>query len=66
MPDERVYDILEKVGLQEKVLSFPNQLETIVGERGMKLSGGERQRLAFGRIIVQQRKISVFQLTGNE
>jgi ATP-binding cassette subfamily B protein len=59
MPDEHVYDILEKVRLKEKVLSLPNQLDTMVGERGMKLSGGERQRLAFGRIIAQQRNIVI-------
>lgn len=59
MLDERVYDILEKVRLKEKVLSLPNQLDTMVGERGMKLSGGERQRLAFGRIIAQKRNIVI-------
>ncbi len=59
MPDERLYEILEKVHLKEKVLSFEYQLDTMVGERGMKLSGGERQRLAFGRIIAQQRNIVI-------
>ncbi|MFD0716877.1 ABC transporter ATP-binding protein [Paenibacillus sp. GCM10027626] len=59
MSDKRVYDILEKVHLKEKVLSFPIQLDTMVGERGMKLSGGERQRLAFGRIIAQKRNIVI-------
>jgi ATP-binding cassette subfamily B protein len=57
--DERLYDILEKVELKEKVLSFSEKLDTMVGERGMKLSGGERQRLAFGRIIAQQRELVI-------
>ncbi|ULL17087.1 ABC transporter ATP-binding protein [Paenibacillus sp. H1-7] len=57
VPDERVYEILDLVHLKEKVLSFPDGLNTTVGERGMKLSGGERQRLAFGRIIAQQRNV---------
>ncbi|MEK8128793.1 ABC transporter ATP-binding protein [Paenibacillus filicis] len=59
MPDEQIYSILEKVHLKEKVLSYPHQLDTMVGERGLKLSGGERQRLAFGRIIAQQRSIVI-------
>lgn len=59
LPDEYVYEILENVHMKEKVLSFPNQLDTMVGERGMKLSGGERQLLAFGRIIAQQRNIVI-------
>jgi len=59
LPDEHVYEILINVYLKEKVLSFPDQLDIMVEERGMKLSGGERQRLAFGRIIAQQRNIVI-------
>ncbi|MGP3748445.1 ABC transporter ATP-binding protein [Bacillus sp. 3A_MP1] len=54
IPDEEIFNILDKVHLKEKILSFPEKLDTMVGERGMKLSGGERQRLAFGRIIAQK------------
>lgn len=57
--DDQIYEIMEMVHLKEKVLSFPNRLDTMVGERGMKLSGGERQRLAFARIIAQQRNIVI-------
>jgi len=57
--DKQVYEILDKVHLKERVLSFPDQLDTMVGERGMKLSGGERQRLAFARIIAQQRQVVI-------
>lgn len=59
MSDERLYEIMENVYLKEKVRSLPNQLDTMVGERGTKLSGGERQRLAFGRIIAQQRNMVI-------
>lgn len=57
--DERIYDILEKVHLKEKVLSLPDHLDTMVGERGLKLSGGEKQRLAFARILFQKRNILI-------
>ncbi|CAH1215707.1 putative ABC transporter ATP-binding protein [Paenibacillus plantiphilus] len=57
--DDQIYGILERVHLKEKVVSFPNRLDTMVGERGLKLSGGERQRLAFARIIAQQRNIVI-------
>jgi ATP-binding cassette subfamily B protein len=54
LSDEELYEILEKVHLKEKVLRLPDQLDTLVGEKGVKLSGGERQRLAFARIIAHR------------
>jgi ATP-binding cassette subfamily B protein len=59
LSDEELYEILEKVHLQEKVSQLPDRLDTLVGERGVKLSGGERQRLAFARIIAQKRNILI-------
>ncbi|MFD2117928.1 ABC transporter ATP-binding protein [Paenibacillus yanchengensis] len=59
MTDEQIYEILDDVHLKETVWNFPDRLNTMVGERGMKLSGGERQRLAFARIIAQQRSFVI-------
>lgn len=59
IPDDEIYEIMDKVHLKDKILSFPEKLDTLVGEKGMKLSGGERQRLAFGRIIAQKRNLII-------
>ena len=42
------------------VYSFPNGLQTLVGERGVKLSGGQRQRVAIARAFLSQANIIVF------
>ncbi|HEY4832070.1 MAG TPA: ATP-binding cassette domain-containing protein, partial [Waddliaceae bacterium] len=41
----------------ETVLEFPEQYETMVGERGVTLSGGQKQRLAMARAFLVDRSI---------
>jgi ATP-binding cassette, subfamily B, bacterial MsbA len=39
------------------IMGFPNQYETVVGERGMNLSGGQRQRIAIARALLKDPSI---------
>lgn len=49
--DELIWKALEKAQLKEMVVSLPEGLDTILGERGVKISGGQRQRIAIARAL---------------
>ncbi len=49
----------ERSNSMEFIANFPEGLDTIVGERGIKLSGGQRQRIAIARAILKDPKILI-------
>lgn len=51
--DKSISLALEQAQATEFIQQLPQQLDTIIGERGVKLSGGQRQRIAIARAIIQ-------------
>lgn len=56
---EEVISAAEKANALEFISSFPEQFDTLVGERGIQLSGGQRQRIAIARAILKDPKILI-------
>ena len=52
-------EVVKAAQLKELVDSLPENIDTIVGNRGAKLSGGERQRIGIARALYNQPKIMV-------
>lgn len=57
--DNQLWDALERAYLKEFIESLPDQLETLVGERGVMLSGGQRQRMAIARAILKDAPVVI-------
>ncbi|HEX8060165.1 MAG TPA: ABC transporter transmembrane domain-containing protein, partial [Cyclobacteriaceae bacterium] len=57
--DQEIETAARKANAWEFIELFPEGLNTIVGDRGVKLSGGQRQRVAIARAILKDPSILI-------
>jgi ATP-binding cassette subfamily B protein len=52
-----IESVARHADIHETILEFPEQYDTLVGERGLTLSGGQKQRVAIARAFLVDRFI---------
>ncbi len=57
--EDEIHQALDDAQIRKLVLSLPQGLETVVGERGYRLSGGEKQRVALARLLLKAPRVVV-------
>lgn len=57
--EQEIVEAARQANALDFIMSFPEGLGTMVGERGIKLSGGQRQRIAIARAILKDPSILI-------
>ncbi|WP_215523750.1 ABC transporter ATP-binding protein/permease [Varibaculum prostatecancerukia] len=55
--EKQLWDCLQQARLDQEISSFPQGLDTPVGEEGYALSGGQAQRLSLARALLSGRNL---------
>lgn len=57
--EEEIWLALTGAHIHEFVQQLPNQLDTVIGERGIRLSMGEKQRITIARVLLKNPRIVI-------
>jgi ATP-binding cassette, subfamily B, multidrug efflux pump len=54
---EELIEVSRKAHVLHNIQQFPDQFETLLGERGVNLSGGQKQRVSIARALIRKPKL---------
>lgn len=54
-----IWDSADAAALRQTIEDFPDQMETMVGERGVTLSGGQKQRATLARGLIRNAPVLI-------
>ena len=56
---EKIWEAATSADLKDTISDFPDQLDTLIGERGVTLSGGQKQRATLARGLIRHAPILI-------
>ncbi len=57
--DTRVEAAAKAAAIHDVILGFPEQYDTVIGEKGVTLSGGQKQRIVIARTLLKDPRILI-------
>lgn len=58
--EDEIKNSLENAMIYNEVMTLPNGMDTIIGERGVDLSGGQKQRIVISRAFLNRSNFIIF------
>lgn len=59
VPQIEVEGAAESAAVHDVIVTFPNEYDTLVGEKGVTLSGGQKQRVTIARTILKDSRLLI-------